>query len=95
MEFEWDARKAAANRRKHGIDFTEATTTFEDPLSVTISDPDHSFDEQRLLLLGVSSQHRLLVVAHCERVEVIRIISARHATRYERRIYEEESTPIH
>lgn len=66
------------------------TTVFDDPLSVTIPDPDHSLEEQRLLLLGLSNRRRLLVVAHSERGESIRIISARRANRRERRTYEEE-----
>jgi len=69
----------------------EATTVFDDPLSVTIQDPDHSVDEQRFLLLGLSNRRRLLVVAHSERGEPIRIISARRADRRERRTYEEET----
>jgi len=86
----WDARKASANERKHGVGFLEATTVFDDPLSVTIPDPAHSVGEQRLLLLGTSRQERLLVVAHSESGDSIRIISARRATRRERRVYEEE-----
>jgi len=91
LRFLWDARKAAANARKHGVTFEEATTVFDDPLSVTIQDPDHSVDEQRFLLLGLSNRRRLLVVAHSERGEPIRIISARRADRRERRTYEEET----
>lgn len=91
LRFVWDPQKAPANERKHGVGFPEATTVFDDPLSVTIPDPDHSLDEQRFLLLGVSSQRRLLVVAHSERGESIRIISARRVSRRERRTYEEEN----
>lgn len=90
LRFLWDARKAAANERKHGVTFQEATTVFDDPLSVTILDPDHSVTEQRLLLLGLSNRRRLLVVAHSERGESIRIISARRTNRRERRTYEED-----
>ena len=90
LGFLWDARKAAVNERKHGIGFPEATTVFDDPLSVTIPDPAHSVGEQRFLLLGTSRQQRLLVVAHSESGESIRIISARRARRRERRAYEEE-----
>ena len=90
LRFLWDPRKAAANERKHGVGFQEATTVFDDPLSVTIPDPDHSLEEQRFLLLGLSNRRRLLVVAHSERGESIRIISARRANRRERRTYEEE-----
>jgi uncharacterized protein len=88
--FEWDPVKAAANLQKHGIGFDEAATVFGDPLSVTIPDPLHSESEQRFLLLGVSARGRLLVVVHTERGETVRIISARAATRVERRKYEEE-----
>jgi len=91
LRFLWDPRKAAANLRKHDVGFGEATTVFDDPLSVTIVDPDHSTDEQRFLLLGVSNRRRLLAVAHSERGESIRIISARRASRRERRTYEEEN----
>ena len=91
LRFLWDLRKAASNVRKHGVGFGEATAVFDDPLSVTISDPDHSTDEQRFLLLGLSNRGRLLVVAHSERGKSIRIISARRATRRERRTYEEKS----
>ena len=69
LRFVWDVRKAAANVRKHDVDFQEATTVFDDTLSVTIPDPDHSEDEQRFLLLGLSSRRRLLVVAHTDREE--------------------------
>ena len=88
--FEWDPRKADANLRKHRVSFEEACTAFGDPLSLTVPDPDHSSGEIRFLLLGISSRDRLLVVAHTERGERIRIISARRATRPERRAYEEE-----
>jgi hypothetical protein len=64
LRFRWDSRKAAENLRKHRVSFTEATTVFDDPLSVTIPDPDHSIGEQRFLLLGTSTRGRLLVVAH-------------------------------
>ena len=90
LRFRWDSRKAAENLRKHRVSFNEATTVFDDPLSVTILDPDHSVGEQRFLLLGVSNRRRLLVVAHSERDESIRIINARRADRQERQMYEEE-----
>jgi hypothetical protein len=89
MECEWDAKKADANYRKHGVSFEEAATALADDLSVTGADPDHSGGESRFVTLGVSSSGRLLVVAHTERGEVLRIISARLATKRERRIYEE------
>lgn len=91
MRFAWDPIKGLANERKHEITFGEATTVFDDPLSVAIADPDHSNGEERFLLLGHSTQGNLLVVAHCERGRVIRIISARRANRRERRVYEEEN----
>lgn len=90
MNFEWDPNKAAANLEKHGVSFEEASTAFGDPLSLTVGDPGHSDDEQRFILLGLSFQGRLLVVAHTDRGDVVRIISARLATRRERRDYEQE-----
>jgi uncharacterized DUF497 family protein len=89
MRFEWDPAKAVRNLRKHGVSFEEASTVFYDPLAVTGADPDHSEGEERLITFGVSSAKRLLVVSHTERGDVIRIISARPATRGEKRIYEE------
>lgn len=91
MEFEWDARKAALNIRKHGVSFTEAATVFGDPLAITFLDPDHSADENRLISIGLSERDKLLIIAHAERGDVIRIISAREATRGERELYEEQS----
>lgn len=89
MRFEWDPRKAAANLRKHGISFEEATTALRDDLALTGRDPDQSTGEARYITFGVSSQGRLLVVSHTERGGVVRIISARTATKSERKIYEE------
>lgn len=89
MRFEWDRRKAAENLASHGVSFEEAATIFRDPLSQTGRDPDHSIDEERFVVFGVSSLGRLLVVAHTERGDTIRIISARAATPGERKIYEE------
>ena len=90
LRFTWDQRKAAANRRKHGVSFEEAATAFGDPLSLTIPDPEHSQAEDRFVLLGQSARQRLLVVVHVERAaDEYRIISARTATRTERRQYEE------
>ena len=90
LRFSWDPRKAAANLRKHGVSFEEASTAFGDPLSLTIPDPDHSGSEERQILLGQSAAQRLLVVVHVERHgDELRIISARPATRRERRDYEE------
>jgi uncharacterized protein len=88
--FEWDTEKAAANAEKHGVTFDEASTVFGDPLAILIPDPDHSVAKERYVLLGMSSRHRLLVVAHAERPPRTRMISARRATRKERRTYEEE-----
>lgn len=89
LRFSWDPRKAAGNERKHEVTFEEAVTAFGDLLSVTIPDPDHSAVERRFLLLGISGLNRLLVVAHVERGDDTRIISARLATRRERIRYEE------
>jgi uncharacterized DUF497 family protein len=88
IEFEWDAAKAKINLGKHRISFEEATSTFYDPLSVTIADPDHSANESRFLLIGVTTTRRLVVVAHTDRGGRIRIINARRATRQERASYE-------
>lgn len=90
LQFIWDREKAAANLRKHGVDFAEAATAFGDPLSITIPDPDHSAKEERWLLVGQSEAGRLLVVAHTDRGDEIRVINARPATRRERQTYEEE-----
>ena len=90
MEFQWDPRKAAANKANHGVSFQEAVTVFNDALAVTYPNPDHSEDEQRALTFGVSARGRLLVVVHVERGYALRIVSARRATRGERRIYEED-----
>jgi len=87
--FEWDADKAAANLRKHGVSFDEAVTAFGDPLSILLSDPDHSAREARYLVMGRSKQGRLLVVAFVERSPQTRIISARLATKRERHDHEE------
>ena len=89
MHFEWDAAKAATNLRKHRVSFDEASTVFYDPLAATGADPDHSEGEARMVTFGVSSAGQLLVVFHTERSEAIRIISARSATKSERRIYEQ------
>lgn len=90
MEFEWDDDKAAKNIAKHGVSFDEAATVFGDPLAVTYFDPDHSDDEDRFLTFGYSREGVLLIVSHTDRGDAIRIISARRATRRERRIYEAE-----
>jgi hypothetical protein len=89
LRFEWDDRKASANEKKHGVSFEEARTVFFDERARLIDDPDHSTDEERFILLGLSSNLRLLVVCHCYRGEgnVIRIISARKATVHESKSY--------
>lgn len=89
IRFAWDAKKAEANLRKHGISFEEAATAFGDPLSHTVPDPDHSIGEDRFVLIGRSSSQLLVVVVHVERDDTIRIISARPASRRERVFYEE------
>ena len=89
MQFEWDAEKEHANVEKHEVDFMEASTVFGDPFECTVPDLDHSFGEHRFLSLGASSRNRVLVVSYTERLENrIRIISARLASRRERRDYE-------
>ena len=89
MIFEWDPQKATINLRRHQVAFTEAATVFNDPLSVTVRDPDHSMDENRYLIIGPSYRHRLLIVSHTEQGDRIRIISARELTPTEREAYEE------
>jgi hypothetical protein len=92
VRFEWDPEKAASNVAKHGVTFEEAQTVFQDDLFVAFEDPDHSQGESRLIILGQSTtKSRLLVVAYTERRKAIRLISAREATRKERRAYEEEN----
>ncbi len=90
MDFEWDSKKAEKNLRKHKVSFSEAATVFGHTLSITIRDPDHSMDEVRNVTIGMSINRRLLMVAHTERGERIRIISARGLTSSERDAYEEE-----
>jgi uncharacterized DUF497 family protein len=90
--FEWDRNTSEANLRKHGISFGEAQTVFTDPLSMTLPDPDHAEDEERFIGIGMSDTHRVLVVVYTERGQRIRLISARQATRAERKQYEEEET---
>ena len=91
MEFEWDSEKATQNLGKHNVSFHEAATAFGDPLSVTFPDPNHSIGENRHIIVGISQHNRLLIIAHTDRDDRIRIISARAATRREMRFYEEES----
>ena len=89
--FEWDEEKAQDNLRKHGISFEEAQTVFNDPLAITIPDPDHSADEDRFITIGESDKRRILVAVYTERRKKIRLISARKASRTERKKYEEEN----
>jgi len=89
MRFAWDQKKASRNLVKHSISFEEAATVFGDPLSNTFPDQDHSIEERRFVIIGLSDQGRILVVAHTDDGELVRIISAREATHGERKSYEE------
>lgn len=93
MRFEWDLPKAAANLRKHQVTFDEAKSVFFDEFAIQFFDDDHSSEENRFLLLGMSSAVKLLIVCHCERQQgdVIRIISARKATKRESAFYQGDS----
>jgi uncharacterized DUF497 family protein len=90
MEFEWNENKAEANLSKHGVSFEEAKTVFDDPLYVDFYDPDHSYDEQRYIIIGESQQRRLLMVSYIESGDAIRLISSRELTPAERKAYEED-----
>ncbi len=94
IKFEWDAIKAASNKRKHGVTFEEAKSVFYDDFAIQFFDDENSEDEDRFLLLGRSNQSRVLLVCHCERESgsIIRIISARKATAKERRLYKGEAS---
>jgi uncharacterized protein len=89
LRFEWDEKKYNQNKRKHGISFLEAQTVFSDENGLLLDDPDHSLEEERYIILGMSSKLRLLVISHTYRREdlIVRIISARKATRMEHRQY--------
>ena len=89
LQFEWDDKKAQSNLLKHGISFEEATTAFRDTLSITIDDPLHSHNEDRLILIGLSEDLKTLVVVHVEKRDTIRIVSARKASKKEKQFYEE------
>ena len=89
MRFEWDEGKAAANLAKHGVSFEEAATVFGDQLSDTFDDPDHSAEERRFVIIGMSEKGKMLIVAHFDEGEVVRLISAREPTRGEREFCEE------
>lgn len=91
LGFEWDPKKDAANKRKHRIGFAEASTVFGDLLSITIPDFEHGTAEERFVIIGLSAAQRLLVVVHTVRAKRIRLISAREATKTERRSYEEST----
>ena len=91
MRFEWDGRKAAANLKKHAVSFDEAVTVFYDALAATFGDLDHSAEENRLITVGYATSGRLLVVSHVEGPNATRIISARRATRRERKRHEDEA----
>ena len=89
QRFEWDETKAAQNVRKHGVSFDDAASVFLDSLAYTFADPDHSVGESRMVTFGFSQAGQMLAVVHAERGRAIRIISARAATRHERKIYEQ------
>ena len=89
MIYEWDSKKAQANRLKHGVSFEEAASVFLDPRALTFGDPDHSNEEPREITIGISSRGRVLFLSHCERGDGIRIASARKATPKERKQYAE------
>ena len=91
MDFEWNPEKAEHNFIKHKVSFQEAATVLGDSLGITIYDPDHSETEDRFITVGWSNQNRLLMVAHAERGDIIRIISARKLTSKERKDYEREN----
>ncbi len=90
MLFDWDENKAKSNLDKHGVSFDEATSVFDDPLFLTFSDTEHSIHEQRFIIIGESTKGKLLVVSYTERQNHTRLISARPATRKERKAYESE-----
>ena len=91
MQFEWDPDKERQNQLKHGVSFDEASTIFGDPLALTIDDPDHSIEENRFLTTGLSNRQRLIIVAHTDRDDRARLISARTVAEAERHAYQEES----
>ena len=91
MNFEWDSRKAAKNEAKHKVSFAEAIAVFQDSLSMTYPDVDHSTEEDRFVVIGATNTSKVLVVTHVFREDTIRIISARKATASERAFYEQQS----
>ncbi|MEY3222984.1 MAG: hypothetical protein RLZZ203_1840 [Cyanobacteriota bacterium] len=92
LKFEWDEDKGKLNQKKHGVSFEEAASIFNDPLSINFDDPEHSLEENRYIIIGLSNQGRYLFVSHTERDDKIRLISARLVTPKERRYYERENT---
>ncbi len=88
MDFEWNPRKADSNNKRHGVSFDEASAVFGDVLSITYPDPEHSDQEERYIIIGLSKKNRVLVISHVYRGESIRIISARQATKREQTFYE-------
>ena len=94
MKFVWDDVKAEKNIKNHSVSFEEATTVFTDPLSLTITDPLHSYGEERFIILGQSIKNRMIVVVHTDLGDIIRIISARLATKKERKKYESKPNEI-
>ena len=91
MQFEWDPVKDQQNQAKHDVSFEEASTVFGDQFALTIDDPEHSVAEQRFLTTGYSNRQRLIIVAHTDRDDRIRLINARDVTATERSVYEEDS----
>jgi len=89
VDYEWDPEKAAKNVHKHNVSFEEAASVFDDPLYVDFNDPNHSLDERRYIIIGVSTSGRLLLVSYTERETTIRLIGARDVTPAERKAYEE------
>lgn len=91
IQFEWDERKNKSNKKKHDITFEEAKTVFYDSFAILFDDPEHSMDEERFLIIGLSSDRGICIVSHCyqENADIIRIISARKATKAEQRVYQE------
>jgi hypothetical protein len=88
-QFEWNPDKAKVNLQKHQVDFEEASTIFDDPQFITFLDEEHSADEERYITIGLSNKNRLLIVAHTDRNDHIRIISARKVTKHEEKFYQE------
>jgi hypothetical protein len=89
LGFEWDSDKASQNVEKHHVSFEEAATVFDDPMFITVIDDEHSIDEERYITIGLSSRGRLLMLAHVDRKDYVRIISARRATKKEKQFYAE------